>query len=172
MLLKSCLWIVACMCIAGAEPLAPVLLQVPFFPDKTDQCGPATLAEVLSFWGKEVTPAELSKEIYQRKLHGTLPMDMVLAAQSHTGCKPRWCAERSSNASKSELSAGRPVLAMLNTGFVAVPVDHYVVVTGFDERRSGLYLHSANAKNQFISYKKFLKEWNKTDDWAMLAQKS
>jgi ABC-type bacteriocin/lantibiotic exporter with double-glycine peptidase domain len=147
---------------------AIVLLKVPFFPDKTDQCGPATLAEVLSYWGKTADPKELSREMYLAKLHGTLPMDLMLTAESH-GLKTEMI--RGNMASlQSELEAGRPVLAMLNLGFSVVPVEHYVVVTGFNDEKKGLYMHSAGKENQFIPYKKFLREWEKTDDWAMLSR--
>src|SRR5690242_10844890 len=72
------------MCCARAPALgAPVQLRVPFFPDTTDQCGPATLAELLSFWGKPIDPAQLRQEMYVAKLHGTLPMDLLTTAQSH-----------------------------------------------------------------------------------------
>src|SRR5690348_10916760 len=76
---------IACMAYTSSLFGAPALLflNVPFFPDKTDQCGPATLAEVLTFWGKSVQPQELSKEMYLAKLHGTLPMDLLLTAKKH-----------------------------------------------------------------------------------------
>ena len=43
----------------------------------------ATLAGVLSFWGKSTDPRQLRQEMYLAKLHGTLPMDLVLSAQHH-----------------------------------------------------------------------------------------
>ena len=51
-------------------------LDVPFFPDTTDQCGPASLASVLNYWGKTVSPAELKSDVYLSSLKGTLPMDL------------------------------------------------------------------------------------------------
>jgi len=145
-----------------------LLLIVPFFPDKTDQCGPATLAGVLSFWGKATDPQALKKEMYLAKLHGTLPMDLVLTAESH-GLKTEMI-RGDLPAIQAELQAGRPVLAMLNVGFSAVPVNHYIVITGFDDAKNGLYMHSAGKRNQFIPYKKFMRQWEKADYWAMLAR--
>jgi len=81
--LKSWLWVIACASLAGALPSEQILLNVPFFSDHTDQCGPATLAAILNFWGKDIAPGDLKKEIYQNKLHGTLPMDMSIAAEAH-----------------------------------------------------------------------------------------
>jgi ABC-type bacteriocin/lantibiotic exporter with double-glycine peptidase domain len=158
-------WVGSCL----AEPLpSQILLKIPFFRDTTDQCGPATLAEILGFWGKAANPTLLRKEMYQAKLHGTLPMDLMLAAESH-GLKTELVRGDVSQL-QSELRAGRPVLAMLNFGFSFMPMDHYVVVTGFDENRRGFFVHSAGKENQFLSYKKFRQAWEKTDYWTMLAR--
>src|SRR5207247_2100689 len=103
---------------AGAS--SPLRLDVPFFPDKTDQCGPATLAGVLSFWGKSINPQQLRQEMYLAKLHGTLPMDLMLTARAH-GLKAEM-VQGNLEMLRAELEAGRPVLVMLNTGFSMVPV--------------------------------------------------
>jgi ABC-type bacteriocin/lantibiotic exporter with double-glycine peptidase domain len=143
-------------------------LTVPFFPDKSDQCGPATLASVLSFWGKPTTPTRLRQELYLAKLHGTLPMDLLLTAQAH-GLKADMVAGNLDTL-RAEVGAGRPVIAMLNRGFEIAPINHYVVVTGFDETRQGLFVHSGGTKNQFIPYAAFLRQWKKTDYWTLLAR--
>jgi ABC-type bacteriocin/lantibiotic exporter with double-glycine peptidase domain len=147
---------------------SPLFLKVPFFPDKTDQCGPATLAGVLSYWGKSTTPQALREEMYTAKLHGTLPMDLVLTAEAH-GLKTKM-VRGTLETLQSELRAGRPVLVMLNTGLSIVPIDHFVIVTGLDGERQGVLAHSSGTPNRFISYKKFLRLWEKTDYWTMLSQ--
>ena len=146
----------------------PGLLNVRFFPDHTDQCGPSALASVLSFWGKAADPSQLKKEMYVAKLHGTLPMDLVLTAQAH-GLKADMI-RGNLEALHSEVSAGRPVIVMLNQGLAIVPIDHYIVVTGFDEARQGLYAHSGGKANNFFPYKTFLKQWEKSDYWTMVAR--
>ncbi|MGH7220236.1 MAG: hypothetical protein ACREI1_07895, partial [Nitrospiraceae bacterium] len=64
------------------SPGQVVHVVVPFFPDGTEQCGPATLASVLTYWGIPSEPAVLKVEIYRPQLRGTLPMDLLLAAQA------------------------------------------------------------------------------------------
>jgi ABC-type bacteriocin/lantibiotic exporter with double-glycine peptidase domain len=151
-------------------PSSRVLLEVPFYPDKTDQCGPATLAGVLSYWGKSSDPVKLRQEMYLAKLQGTLPMDLVAAAESY-GLHVKMVAGNIDQI-RSELRQGRPVLAMLNLGYSFMPVGHYVIVTGFDDQREGFYIHSAGKPNRFISYKKFGQQWRKTDYWAMLTEQA
>ena len=48
-----------------------VRIAVLFFPDGTDQCGPATLASVLMYWGIPSEPAVFKAEIYRPQLGGT-----------------------------------------------------------------------------------------------------
>ncbi len=159
-----------CLYLAGAIELhaqtpAPLLLKVPFYSDRTDQCGPATLAELLTYWGKPVQPAQLRQEMYIAKLHGTLPMDLAHTAETH-GLKVTMVRGDLAML-RAELEAGRPVLAMLNRGYSIMPVDHYIIVTGLDDNRKGFYAHSGGKADQFISSKKLLTQWEKTDFWAL-----
>jgi hypothetical protein len=108
--------------------------------------------------------------MYTAKLQGTLPMDLILAAETH-GLRTDM-VRGDLTALRMELDAGRPVLAMIDVGLLGVVFDHYVVVTGWDEERQGLYMHSAGHENQFVSYKKFMRGWEKTDFWMMRARLS
>ncbi len=141
-------------------------LDVPFFSDNTDQCGPASLAGVLSFWGSPVDPAVLKQEIYLANLKGSLPMDLVSAAERR-GFKAHYY-NGSLDDLRSELRLGHPLIAFVNRGFDFMPVGHYVVVTGFDEGKRGLFLHSGSSSNRFVRYNNFLKEWNKTQRATLL----
>jgi len=142
-------------------------LKVPFFHDHTDQCGPSTLAEMLSYCGIPANPAELRQEMYVSKLHGTLPMDLFLTAQNH-GLKAQM-VHGDAALLQSELNAGRPVLILLNLGYEILPVDHFIVITGFDTERQGFYAHSGEKANQFFPMKKLAREWGKADNWALAA---
>jgi len=154
----------------GAEPKPSVsdarMVDVPFFPDKTDQCGPSALASVLSFWGRAVEPAVLKKEIYLAHLKGSLPIDLMLAAKSR-GFEARLYSG-SIDDLKSELGKGHPLVAYINRGFNLLPIGHYVVVCGYDEGRQGLFVHSGLSKDRFISYRSFLRSWNKTQRLTLL----
>jgi tetratricopeptide (TPR) repeat protein len=145
-----------------------IQLDVPFFPNKSDQCGPSTLASVLTFWDKGTQPSTLKHEMYSRKWHGTLPIDLALAAQSHGMAieMARGTIERV----RDELRFGRPVIAMLNRGFMITPIDHYVVITGLDDQNQTFIVHSAGSKNRRISYASFLRQWKRTDCWALYLQ--
>lgn len=156
---------------AGSPPAPPAAgerarLDVPFFSDDTDQCGPSVLASVLGFWGKPAAPAELRKEIYRAGLRGSLTVDMLIAAQDRG-----LAADIGSGGLaevKAELDAGRPVIAFLNVGLRSVPIGHYLVITGYDEPRRVIFAHSGKERDRRITYKKFDKAWERTERWTLL----
>jgi hypothetical protein len=57
------------------------LAQVPFFPQKEYQCGPAALATVLRSAGAGGSPDELAKEVYLPGRKGSLQVELVAAAR-------------------------------------------------------------------------------------------
>ena len=152
---------------AAAAELTVHLMTVPFYPDDTDQCGPSSLASILNFWGKNVTPAELKAEVYIKRLKGSLPMDMLPALEAH-GLSGQ-IISGSFEDMKTELRSGRPLIAYLDFGTRRHPIGHYVVVTGYDDRRRGLYIHSSMKKDKFASYDRFDRGWKDTDHWLLLA---
>ena len=165
----ACAGIVFFMGCAHSRRAAPASggaprLQVPFFPDGGDQCGPTALASVLGYWGVPAEPAALRREIYLPSLRGALPLDLLLAARA------RGLKAEMSNGGRDELrgqiDAGRPVIAFVNLGFRFLPIGHFLVVTGYDER--GIYAHSGRRKNAFVGWSKFEGMWEKTGRWTLV----
>lgn len=154
--------------LATPEPGRQVRLAVPFFPDSTDQCGPSALASVLAYWGKPETPESLRREIYLARLKGSLTVDLLLAAES------RGLAAETLNAGlarvRAELDAGRPLIAFVNAGYSFYPAGHYLVLTGYDDRRRCVYAHSGRKRDLRISYVKFSRQREKTNQWTLLIQ--
>jgi len=141
------------------------LLDVPFFPDNTDQCGPATLASVLTFWGVPADPAGVRDAVYTAKLKGSLPIDLLIAAQARGLTAETY--QGNLGALLAELDAGRPLIAFLDLGFLVFKQGHYVVVTGYDTQREGLYVHSGTHRNLFVPYAEFLRKWDRTGRWTL-----
>lgn len=141
---------------------------VPFFPDGTDQCGPATLASVLTYWGIPSEPAALKAEMYRPQLGGTLPIDFLLAAEAR-GLQAEVFSGTLERL-KAELDAHHPVIALLNLGWVIFPQGHYVVVTGYNERQQGVYMHSGLARDLLVPYAQFFNNWEKTGRWMLRLQ--
>ena len=141
-----------------------VRLLVPFFPDGTDQCGPSALASVLGYWGKPAEPGRLREEVYLAKLQGSLSLDLLLAARAR-GLDAAM-AHPSVAQAQAELDAGRPLIAFLNQGLRVAPLGHFMVLTGYDDH--GFYAHSGLKKDVHVPYAAFLKQWERTDRWALM----
>ena len=105
---------------------------VPFFSQEANQCGPASLAAVMNYWGKEITPDEIASAIYSPQLNGTLSLDMWQYAQDHQFQAD--IRKGSIEALKQHLAKRLPIIAFLNLGFDWWPVGHFVVVVGLDPK--------------------------------------
>jgi ABC-type bacteriocin/lantibiotic exporter with double-glycine peptidase domain len=147
---------------------AVVHVMVPFYPDDSDQCGPATLASILTYWGIPSDPSTLKEETYTPRLRGTLPIDLLLTVQAR-GLQAEG-VNGTLETLKAELNVSHPVVALLNLGWAVFPQGHYVVITGYDEQQQGIYMHSGLARDLFVPYEKFLGNWEKTGRWMLLVQ--
>lgn len=145
---------------------AHFLSEVPFFAQEDHYCGPAALASILNFYGKELSQEEIAESIYIPQVKGTLNLDLLLYARKQgfeteiLNCD----LERL----KKDLSGGHPLIVFLNLGRSLYPIRHYAVVVGYDDTQQVIVIHSGGRKNQIISYKKFQKAWKKTGYWCLL----
>lgn len=138
---------------------------VPFYSQTEYQCGPASLAAVLNYWGRAVSPEEIAETIYIPRLKGSLnldlwryAMDQGLDARIHRG---------SLQDLEMELLQNRPVIAFLNLGYRFYPVGHFLVVVGLDPQQGAVIVNSGKEKDKRIPYKKFLAAWKKTQYWSL-----
>ena len=150
----------------GSPSVRQVRLEVPFFPDDTDQCGPSALASVLGYWGIPAAPARLREELYRANLKGALTLDMLLAAEGR-GLTAEM-AEGGLERVKAELDAGHPMIAFVNLGLRIYPIGHYMVITGYDDAKRSLYVHSGTKRDRRVSYATFDGLWEKTSRWTLL----
>ncbi|MEN8123438.1 MAG: C39 family peptidase, partial [Bacteroidota bacterium] len=60
-------------------PERTIIADIPFYPQEEFQCGPASLAMVLTWSGQLVTPAELISEVYTPAKKGSLQSAIISA---------------------------------------------------------------------------------------------
>ena len=150
----------------GPSASGPALqLKVPYFPEQVGLCGPASLASVLNYWREETTVEEVARAVYLPQLNGVLGIDLThfarqkgMRAESYTG---------SLSDIKEHLSRGVPLIAFLNLGVRVFPVGHFVVITGLDEAREEVIVHSGTEANKPIPYQTFIAAWEKTHYWTL-----
>ena len=144
------------------------LVDVPFFPQRKYQCGPAALATTMVYAGAPVTPEDLVDLVYLPGRQGSLQVEMLAAARRYNEISYQ-LAPRFDDLLR-EVAAGNPVIVLQDTGIGLITNWHYAVVVGFDYPTGELYLRSGETKRQAIPFTIFEYSWKKSNYWAMVTQ--
>ena len=158
-------------CSTGAKELSiirpsqtVIIEEVPFFPQLDYQCGPASLAGVLSYYGDNVGPDEIAEAIYRENIRGTVSLDMVLYVRNR-GFASKWYKGNTDDIIRA-VDRGNPVIVMIDLGFLLARAYHYMVITGYSFK--GVIANTGTTPQKLISWEKFMSQWNKTHNWTLL----
>lgn len=143
------------------------LTDTPFFPQAQYQCGPAALATALGAANIQVTPAQLTPEVYVPSRQGSLQIEMLAAARRHGAVAVK--IPQQLDAVMQEVAAGNVVVVMQNLGFSWVPSWHYAVVVGYDLDKELLWLRSGTYERFEMSLSAFQRTWARSEHWAFVA---
>lgn len=173
------LWLTGCAATPQSDALtqhiaAPFatpteLTQTPFFPQEAYQCGPAALATVMQAQGVDVTPDDLTDEVYLPERKGSLQIEMITATRRHN-LLPYILRPQLAEV-LSEINAGRPVLVLQNEGVSWYPQWHYAVIIGYNLQEGKLILRSGTIKRYVMSMYIFERTWQRSQSWAMVTLK-
>ena len=146
--------------------------NIPVYEQKGSDCGPATLASLLNFYGISVTPDSVAAATHRDALEGTLTLDMVVYAKS------KGLDVRLYRSSKDDLirhiDSGIPLICMIEiddpnpfAGLTRIVTNtelprHYVLVVGYSARHAYIITHIGGRKPQRIDMKNFIDSWRKT----------
>jgi tetratricopeptide (TPR) repeat protein len=150
----------------AALPDRVELAEVPFFPQKDYQCGPAALATSLASFGVKVMPDELVGQVYLPARHGSLQVEMLAAARRY-GLVSYPLAPRFEDLLR-EVAAGTPVIVLQNYGVWPFRIWHYAVVAGYDYDKGELLLRSGEKERLKIPFAIFEYTWKDSAYWAMV----
>lgn len=148
-------------------PQRAELNEVPFYPQETHQCGPASLAMALNAAGAKVLPQDMTGQVYLPGLTGSLQVEM-LAATRRNGLLAYELAPNLDDL-LAEVAAGSPVVVLQNLALSWYPVWHYAVVVGYDLPRAEIILRSGLEQRQVLPLTTFEYTWARAGYWAMLA---
>lgn len=151
---------------ASAAPAVVEIAGVPFFPQDDYQCGPAALATLLAFSGREVTPAALVPDVYVPGRRGSFALEMVVAARRHG--RLVYPVAGNLETLLAVLGQGYPVLVLQNNGLGIYPLWHFAVVVGADPARERLWLRSGRTERLELSFSTFERTWARGDHWAAI----
>jgi tetratricopeptide (TPR) repeat protein len=141
------------------------LTEVPFYPQKEYQCGPAALATALVASGVKVTPDELVPQVYLPARKGSLQVEMLAAARRH-GLVAYQLAPRFEDLLR-EIAAGTPVIVLQNLALGEGW--HYAVAVGYDYPGGKLVLRSGETEREVLNFPAHEAFWKRSGYWAMVA---
>jgi hypothetical protein len=150
-------------------PTSPVVVEladVPFYAQDDHQCGPAALAELLSYSGVAVTPEAIAPEVYVPDRKGSFAMGMVASARRHG--RVVYPLGENLSAILAALDEHIPVLVMQNNGLSFYPVWHFAVVVGADKVHETFFLRSGRTQREEVSFSTFEYTWARSGHWAAL----
>ncbi len=142
-------------------------LNVPFYPQKSYQCGPAALAMIFAYDGLSVSSSDLARQVYLPAREGSLQVEMLAAAR-RAGLLP-YVLGGDPDAMLEELAAGHPVIVLQNLRFGVFPEWHYAVVTGYDLAKREILLHSGADRRLAMKLSDFDRSWARSGRWAFVA---
>jgi len=140
-----------------------VIDGVPFYPQERYQCGPASLASVLNYWGVNVSPEEIASKIYSKTAKGTLDIDMISYVLGK-GLEADIFAGGMKDITRS-IDEGYPLIVLVDYGFWVYQQNHFMVVIGYNS--NGVIVNSGSERLKFIISEDFLKLWGKTNFWTL-----
>lgn len=151
-----------------------VWLDVPYIHQEKEGCGSAALAMILQYWSQkgaalsaERTDAEkIQRELYSKEAHGirASAMEEYLRASGFSPFvfRGEWSDLR------THIEKGRPLIASIQPGGKSSL--HYVVVVGIELEHEAVLLNDPERGKLFrVERAEFEKEWQRTDDWTLLA---
>lgn len=149
----------------GKHPGPYLLEEVPFYPQKVHQCGPAALAMALNWSGIAASPRELAGQVFTPSRKGSLQSAMLAAARRHGRIA---CLLAKPADLIDEIAAGHPVIVLQNLGLSWLPVWHYAVVVGWDASVGDVILHSGATPFKPTAYATFERTWARSGFWGLL----
>jgi tetratricopeptide (TPR) repeat protein len=142
------------------------ITEVPFFPQKELQCGPAALATSLAYFGAPVTADDLESQVYLPERHGSLQIEMIAAAR-HNGMVAYKLKPRYEDVLR-EIDAGFPVIILLDYGVWPVRLWHYAVAVGYDMNEGHMVLRSGEKRRLIVPFSVLEYLWSESDYWALV----
>jgi tetratricopeptide (TPR) repeat protein len=147
-------------------PVRKEIAEVPFYPQESNQCGPASLAMVLNWSGSQIPPREIADEIYTSGRKGSLQPLMISATRYH-GRLPY--VIRDFESLIQEVAVGHPVIVLQNLGLSWYPQWHYAVLIGYDIEKQRVTLRSGEVFRKERSWSVFHRTWERAGKWGMVA---
>ena len=150
---------------AGARPWKAQVAEAAFYPQNTDECGPAVLAMALTASGRRVAPDDLVSQVMRPGRDGKLMVDLISATRRNGRLAYPITDIESLLA---ELDRGRPVVVLRNTGLSMAPQWRFALAIGYDLSNKTINLHTGSTPNGAVRLSTFESDWKASDYWGVV----
>jgi ABC-type bacteriocin/lantibiotic exporter with double-glycine peptidase domain len=151
----------------ATTPSSTIIAGVPFLPQEDDTCGPSSLAMVLGFLGQEVDTSEIVRETRTEGLKGTLITDLTGAARRRGFAAE--VADLNLPRLRERISAGVPVILLIDLGIWSWSRPHYLVAYGWTP--DGVVAHSGREQGKVIPFSTLDAQWAKMGRLAIIVRR-
>lgn len=166
--LKRCFWSLAvALTVFAVEVCAFQIEGVPFVKQDRQQCGPASLASVLSFYGASAQANSISEVTYDPRIRGTLITDLENFAR-RLGFQTE-CGQGTVEKMRRFINQKMPVIVLIDLGFWLVSKPHYLVLFGYNEK--GFLAHDGEEASKIYDFSEFRKNWEKLGSPYLLVRR-
>jgi predicted double-glycine peptidase len=145
-----------------------LIIGVPFYPDDTFLCGPASLAAVLTYNGYPTEIKDVQDSVHRWNLRGAIGADLALYAREK-GAKASFFSSSPEELLKY-IDSQKPVLVEVDNGIGPISKPHFMVVVGYSH--DGVVANNGLIQQEIIPWSKFLTAWFKMGYFALVVEKA
>jgi ABC-type bacteriocin/lantibiotic exporter with double-glycine peptidase domain len=151
----------------ATDRISSIIAGVPFLLQEEDTCGPSSLAMVLGFLGQDVDTREIVRETRTEGLKGTLITDLAGAARRRGFAAE--IADLDLPRLRERISAGVPVILLVDLGIMTWSRPHYLVAYGWTP--GGVVAHSGRERGKVIPFSTLDSQWAKMGRLAIIVHR-
>ncbi|MGB3622694.1 hypothetical protein FT643_20390 [Ketobacter sp. MCCC 1A13808] len=139
------------------------IAATPFLLQDDYQCGPASLAMVMNYYGADITPQRLAPTVFTPDANGSFPaeMDAAIRRQGFISYPVNTPEDL-----MLEVAAGHPVVTLQNLGVSWYKKWHFAVVVGFDLDTRSFILRSGEHPRLITGMRLFNTTWLRSQRWG------
>lgn len=131
-------------------------------------CGANALASILRFHGMAASQRELDRVLYVESIRGALTVDLWREARRRG--LSAWESTRLSERDLRAMVAARvPPIVLIRKERRGKPLDHFLVLTGFDEASERWIVQEGLGLETFLPAEELRARWSSLGRWALLA---
>ena len=155
----------ACSLAGGQAPGAYKIDGVQRIKQLNNYCGPACMAAVMRYYGKDFTQEAIGRAMYDSSSGATHGADMLFYARKQGFAAYSWNSSISDV--KRRIAAGFPII-VLQQNSLEDKSGHYRVLVGYDDAKSTFHAIDPYYDRTKLSYSECETLWSKMGYWALL----